>query len=49
VNLSYTADVSGAGKKLLYDLYYLKHRSLGLDVLILLKTLKVVMLGTGAR
>jgi exopolysaccharide biosynthesis polyprenyl glycosylphosphotransferase len=49
VNFSYTADVSGAGKKLLYDLYYLKHRSLGLDLLILLKTLKVVLLGTGAR
>ena len=49
VNLAYTDDIPGAATKLSYDLYYLKHRSLGLDLLILLKTAKLVLLGTGAR
>ena len=30
-----------------YDLYYIKHRSLGLDLRILLDTAKVVLLGRG--
>ena len=49
VHHAYTADVSGAASKLSYDLYYLKHRSLTLDALILLKTFKVVLSGSGAR
>ena len=28
-----------------YDLYYIKHRSIGLDLEILLRTAKVVILG----
>ena len=31
------------------DLYYVKNHSLLLDVLILLKTVRVVLLGEGAR
>jgi exopolysaccharide biosynthesis polyprenyl glycosylphosphotransferase len=49
VHLAYTADISGAARKLSYDLYYLKHRSLALDFVILLKTLRVVLRGPGAR
>jgi len=36
-------------KKLEYDLYYVKNHSLLLDILILFKTVRVVMLGEGAR
>jgi lipopolysaccharide/colanic/teichoic acid biosynthesis glycosyltransferase len=36
-------------KKLEYDLYYVKNHSLLLDLLILLKTVRVVLLGEGAR
>ncbi len=35
-------DVARTSKKLSYDLYYLKHRSLGLDVAIMLKTLRAL-------
>jgi exopolysaccharide biosynthesis polyprenyl glycosylphosphotransferase len=49
VHSDYTSDISGAATKLSYDLYYLKHRSLSLDLLILLKTLRVVLFGAGAR
>jgi len=30
-----------------YDLYYAKHKSLGCDTGIVLKTLKIVLLGRG--
>ncbi|HET9460866.1 MAG TPA: sugar transferase [Gaiellaceae bacterium] len=49
VQYAYTADVSGAATKLSYDLYYLKHRSLALDALILSKTFGVVLLRRGGR
>jgi exopolysaccharide biosynthesis polyprenyl glycosylphosphotransferase len=49
VHSDYTSDISGAATKLSYDLYYLKHRSLSLDLLIVLKTLRVVLFGAGAR
>ena len=32
-----------------YDLYYIKNCNLLLDLWIVLKTVKVVLLGTGAR
>jgi lipopolysaccharide/colanic/teichoic acid biosynthesis glycosyltransferase len=35
--------------KLSYDLYYVKHYSLSLDLLILMKTVRVVFTGFGAR
>ena len=35
--------------KLEYDLYYLKHCSLWLDLVIILRTFAVVFRGTGAR
>ena len=49
VHLAYTDDINSAASKLSYDLYYLKHRSLALDFVILLKTVKVIIAGTGAR
>ena len=49
VHFAYTADISGAATKLSYDLYYLKHRSLALDALILLKTFGVVLFRRGGR
>lgn len=43
VNYPYGASIEDARKKLRYDLYYLKHRSLVLDAEIILKTIKVVV------
>jgi exopolysaccharide biosynthesis polyprenyl glycosylphosphotransferase len=45
----YTDDSLGAAKKLSHDLYYLKHRSLLLDVAIAAKTAAIVVRGTGAH
>jgi len=36
-------------KKLEYDLYYVKNNNLFLDLLILLRTVRVVLLCDGAR
>jgi len=41
--------VEDAVQKLQYDLYYVKNNSLFLDLLILIDTLQVVMLGKGSR
>ncbi len=49
VNYPYGASVEDAIEKLEYDLYYIKHISLMLDVLVVLKTAKVVMLRIGSR
>jgi sugar transferase (PEP-CTERM system associated) len=49
VSYPYGASVEDAYQKLQYDLYYAKHASLGFDVAILLKTIRVVLLGRGAR
>ena len=48
INYSYGNTVDDAFIKLQYDLYYVKHRSLALDVAILLRTVKVVVLQQGA-
>ncbi len=49
VNYPYGASVDDAREKLEYDLYYLKNHSLALDLVILLRTVRVVLFGTGAR
>jgi sugar transferase (PEP-CTERM system associated) len=49
VRYSYGASVEQSVRKLEYDLYYVKNHSLFLDVLILLETIRVVLLGEGAR
>ena len=38
-----------AKEKLQYDLYYIKNMSLGLDLLIMFQTIKIVLLGRGAQ
>lgn len=47
VRYSYGASVDDAVRKLQYDLYYVKNNSLFLDVLILIDTVQVVLLGKG--
>jgi lipopolysaccharide/colanic/teichoic acid biosynthesis glycosyltransferase len=49
VRHGYSATLEGSKVKLEYDLYYLKHLSFGLDLLILLETIKTIILRTGAR
>ena len=49
VNYPYGASVEDAANKLEYDLYYVKHFSLVLDLFIVVKTLKVAFDGEGAR
>lgn len=49
VRHQYTSTVDGAARKLEYDLYYVKNHSLALDLMILLETVRVVLLGEGAR
>jgi exopolysaccharide biosynthesis polyprenyl glycosylphosphotransferase len=48
INYSYGASVDDAFIKLQFDLYYIKHRSLAIDIAILLRTIKVVVLQKGA-
>jgi lipopolysaccharide/colanic/teichoic acid biosynthesis glycosyltransferase len=43
VNFGYAATVEDTGVKLEYDLYYIKHRNLLLDILILLRTFGTVV------
>jgi lipopolysaccharide/colanic/teichoic acid biosynthesis glycosyltransferase len=45
----YGASVQDAKEKLQYDLYYLKNHSVLLDLIILLQTVEVVLVGDGAR
>lgn len=45
----YGASVEDAKEKLQYDLYYLKNHSLILDLIILIQTVEVVLVGDGAR
>ncbi len=45
----YGSSDADAAEKLEYDLYYVKNRSLLFDIMILLQTVEVVILGKGAR
>ena len=49
VNFPYGASVEDARMKLSYDLYYVKHRSLLLNFLILFATVRVILFQEGAR
>jgi lipopolysaccharide/colanic/teichoic acid biosynthesis glycosyltransferase len=46
---SYGSDEEDAKRKLEFDLYYVKHAGIVLDMIILLQTVEVVLLGKGAR
>ena len=47
VNFRYGASVQDSIEKLQYELYYIKHRSFVLDLSILLRTIKIVLMGGG--
>jgi sugar transferase (PEP-CTERM system associated) len=49
VNYHYGASLEDAQNKLSYDLFYLKNRSLFLDLIILVRTIRVVLWPDGAR
>lgn len=49
VNYPYGASVDDAREKLEYDLYYIKHQNVLLDVAIVMRTLRVVLRGFGGR
>ncbi|HEV2591712.1 MAG TPA: sugar transferase [Gaiellaceae bacterium] len=49
VRRGYTADAGGTAEKLAYDLWYLRHRSLVIDLAICVKTFTTCVTGSGAR
>ncbi len=49
VQYKYGNTLEDAREKLQYDLFYIKNASVGLDLLIMLQTIKIVVLGRGAR
>jgi sugar transferase (PEP-CTERM system associated) len=49
LNYPYGASVEDSTNKLRYDLYYIKNQSVFLDLLILVQTVEVVLLGKGVR
>ena len=49
VKFQYGASLEDAKTKFEYDLFYIKHLSVLLDLAIILETVKVVFLGKGAR
>jgi len=46
---AYVATINDAVRKLELDLFYIKHRSLFLDIAILLETVKVVLFARGSK
>jgi sugar transferase (PEP-CTERM system associated) len=49
VRFGYASTIEDAENKLQFDLYYIKNMSLLFDLTVLLQTLKVMLLGRGAR
>jgi len=49
VRYKYGNTLEDAKEKLQFDLYYIKNMSLGLDLLIMFQTIKIVTLGRGAQ
>ncbi len=49
VQYKYGNTIEDAREKLQYDLFYIKNASLGLDLLIMFQTVKIVLLGRGAQ
>ena len=49
VTLGYVDSVRGAQKKLRYDLLFIKKRSVGLWFMVVLRTIRVIVVGHGAR
>lgn len=49
IKYPYGADEADAYQKLQFDLFYIKNRTFFMDLLVLLQTIEVVILGKGAR
>jgi lipopolysaccharide/colanic/teichoic acid biosynthesis glycosyltransferase len=49
VNREYCVTLEDNAEKLAYDLFYIKNMSLGLDLLIAFRTIKILLLGRGGR
>ncbi len=49
VNYGYCETVEDNAEKLAYDLFYIRNMSMGLDLLIAFRTVKVLLLGRGSR
>jgi lipopolysaccharide/colanic/teichoic acid biosynthesis glycosyltransferase len=49
IGYPYGASIEDARQKLAYDIYYVKHASPLLDLIVLFHTAKVVIMGRGAR
>jgi len=49
VRYRYGASLEESKQKLQYDLYYIKHMSLGLDLFIMFETVKTILLRRGAQ
>jgi sugar transferase (PEP-CTERM system associated) len=49
VQYKYGNTLEDAREKLQYDLFYIKNASFGLDLLIMFQTIKIVLLGRGAK
>jgi lipopolysaccharide/colanic/teichoic acid biosynthesis glycosyltransferase len=49
VHRGYNVSVEDNVEKLSYDLFYIKNVSLGLDLVTMMKTLKILLLGRGGR
>jgi sugar transferase (PEP-CTERM system associated) len=49
VQYKYGNTIDDAREKLQYDLFYIKNAAVGLDLLILFQTIKIVLLGRGAQ
>jgi sugar transferase (PEP-CTERM system associated) len=47
LNYPYGASIEDSMEKLKFDLYYVKHQSIMLDILILIRTVEVVLFGKG--
>jgi lipopolysaccharide/colanic/teichoic acid biosynthesis glycosyltransferase len=49
VNYGYGASVRDAVEKLNYDLFYIKNMTLLMDLLVMLRTIKILIFGYGVR
>ena len=49
VKMGYASDIEETKRKVSYDLYYVKYISLELDLRVLIKTLRIIFAGAGAR
>jgi len=49
INHKYGDTIEDTITKLEYDLYYIKHRTIGLDLYVMIQTIKVMLMQKGAQ